>query len=207
MEKFHEALDRYIVADKAERRTLEKTIWRAYGKQAAVMVLDMSGFSLLTRTQGILRFLGMVRRMQAVTRPVVEGAGGAVVKYEADNLYAVFPEVRNAIEAAIRINVALGAQNFLTEDSQDIHVSIGIAWGEILLIPGKDFYGDAVNIAAKLGEDLAERSEILVDAHALEQLGPASGGFAGTEVDYSISGLDVKAYRIAFRGAGLAVGK
>lgn len=199
MDKFHEALDRYIVAAKSEQAALEKAIWHGWGKQAAVMVLDMSGFTLLTRTQGILQFLGMVRRMQVVTRPIVEGAGGAVVKFEADNLYAVFSTVKSAIEAAIRMNVALNAQNFLTEDTKDIYVSVGIAWGEILLVPGRDFYGDAVNLAAKLGEDLAERGEILVDLKAWEMLDAAEReALQATETDFSISGLDIRAVRIGY---------
>jgi len=199
MDKFQQALDRYIVAAKGEQPAIEKEIWRAYGKQAAVLVLDMSGFSLVTRTQGILHFLGMVRRMQAVTRTVIEGAGGTVVKFEADNLYAVFAEVKPAIEAAVRINIALDAQNFLTEDSKDVHVSIGIAWGEMLLIPGHDFYGDAVNLAAKLGEDLAERGEILVDLKAWEAIEPAlREAIRATEADFSISGLDIKAMRVGY---------
>lgn len=199
MERFFEALDRYNMAAPADQPALEREVWRQYGKQVAVMVLDMSGFSLVTRTHGILHYLGMVRRMQVVTRTVVEGTGGAVVKFEADNLYAVFADARAAIEAAIRINVGFGAQNLLTEDAKDINVSIGIAWGEILLIPGKDFYGDAVNLAAKLGEDLAERGEILVDTHAWEQLDDAAKAtIDGTEADFSISGLEVKAYRVSY---------
>jgi class 3 adenylate cyclase len=165
------------------------------------MVLDMSGFTLLTRTDGILKFLGMVRRMQAVTRPIVEGSGGAVVKSEADNLYAVFAEVKTAIEAAIRINIALDAQNFLTEDTKDIYASVGIAWGEILLIPGRGFYGDAVNLASKLGEDPAEPGEILVDVKAWERIEVAAKGesaLAATEVDFSISGIDVRAFRVGY---------
>lgn len=197
MERFFEALDRYNMAAPADQPALERDVWRQYGKQAAVMVLDMSGFSLVTRTHGILHYLGMVRRMQVVTRGIVEGAGGAVVKFEADNLYAVFAEVRAAIEAAIRINIGFGAQNVLTADAKDIHVSIGIAWGEILLIAGRDFYGDAVNLAAKLGEDLAEQGEILVDAHAWDQLGEAARTIDATEVDFSVSGLDVRAYRVS----------
>jgi class 3 adenylate cyclase len=139
--------------------------------------------------------------MQVVTREVVEGAGGSVVKFEADNLYAVFAEPRAAVEAAIRINVAFRAQNVLTEDAKDIHVAIGIAWGEILLVPGQDFYGDAVNLAAKLGEDLAEPGEILVDVKAWERIEVAAKGesaLAATEVDFSISGIDVRAFRVGY---------
>merc|ERR1719420_1915585 len=44
---------------------------------------------------------------------------------------------------------------------EDVSVSIGIKDGSLVLIEG-DVYGDPVNVASKLGEDIAEPGELLV---------------------------------------------
>ena len=71
--------------DVTERRQIEETIWAEYGAEYAVFVLDMSGFSLMTRKYGIVHYLSMVRRMQLTTEPIVKSYGGRMIKYEADN--------------------------------------------------------------------------------------------------------------------------
>ncbi|MDH3276390.1 MAG: hypothetical protein OEM99_17815, partial [Gammaproteobacteria bacterium] len=47
-------------------------------------------------------------------------------------------------------------------------LSVGIDYGRILLIGDTDFFGDPVNTASKLGEDLAIHAETLVTKRALE---------------------------------------
>ena len=41
-------------SDTAKRKQLEDSIWQKYGSENTAMVLDMSGFSLLTRKCGIV---------------------------------------------------------------------------------------------------------------------------------------------------------
>ncbi|MBM3568162.1 MAG: adenylate/guanylate cyclase domain-containing protein [Alphaproteobacteria bacterium] len=197
MDRFVRLLDRYNAAEAApaDRAALEKQLWQQFGRQGAVLIQDMSGFSLFTRRFGIVHYLAMVRRMQATTQPIVERQGGELVKFEADNLFAVFKSVAPAIEAARRINLEFGRLNLATEDARDIHVSSGIAYGEYLLVPGHDLFGDCVNLACKMGEDLAEKSEILIDARAHEQLG-ADPGFALEPARFTVSGLPLEAYRV-----------
>ena len=85
-----------------ERKNIEETIWSGYGAEYAVFVLDMSGFSLmLTCKYGIVHYLSMVRRMQLTTEPIVKTYGGFMIKYEADNCFAVFPDPLSAVSAAI----------------------------------------------------------------------------------------------------------
>jgi len=45
--------------------------------------------------------------------------------------------------------------NEYTDDPFDIRISIGIDFGDVLLIGGPDYFGDSVNRACKLGEDVA----------------------------------------------------
>ncbi len=188
-------LDQYNQAIGPNSKEVESAIWDRYGCHRAVLVLDMSGFSRTVRRFGIVHYLAMVRRMQETTRPLVEGAGGHIVKYEADNLFAIFDQVEEALRVARAIRAAFASSNVFTSDDKDIHVSMGLSWGRILLVPGDDFFGDAVNVACKLGEDLAEANEILMADEARKQL-PEDAGCTLEPVEFSISGLSMAAWQV-----------
>lgn len=180
-----------------ERQRIEETIWRQFGAERSVLVLDMSGFSLLTRRHGVIHYLSMVRRMQETVRPIVHHHGGSMVKFEADNGFAVFPDQESAIRAAIEMNEASDRENAQYSAEYGIHLSCGIDHGRILLIEGRDFFGDPVNTASKLGEDIAEPGEILVTNSAMEGL-PADSGLGGRDIELSVSGITLQACSIAY---------
>lgn len=169
---FQDLLLRYSQeADEAERRQIEQTLWRDYGSHQVVLVVDMSGFSSLTSRYGIVHYLSMVRRMQLTAEPIIRGFGGVLLKFEADNAFAIFPEVEGAVRTAAALNLAFDAANRMTPDALDIHIACGIDVGDILVVEQRDFFGDAVNRACKLGEDLAEPGEILMTTEAKQELG------------------------------------
>lgn len=181
-----------------ERREIESSLWDEFGAEYAVFVLDMSGFSLLTRKYGIVHYLSMVRRMQMTTEPIVKSFGGFMIKYEADNCFAVFPDPLSAVQAAIAMQHAFRAENLLTSDDLDIHISCGIDYGKILMVGREDCFGDPVNRASKMGEDLAVAGEILVTKEAM-QLISAGAGLKAREMNVSISGITIPAYLIEYR--------
>jgi len=181
-----------------ERHKIENSLWDEYGAESAVFVLDMSGFSLLTRKYGIVHYLSMVRRMQMTTEPIVKSYGGFMIKYEADNCFAVFPDPLSAVNAAIAMQHAFRAENLLTPEDLDIHISCGIDYGKILIIGHEDCFGDPVNRASKMGEDLAVAGEILVTKEAMQMI-PENAGIKAREMNISISGISIPAYLIEYR--------
>ncbi len=104
---------------------IDQQIQDLFSCTQAIFVLDMSGFSRLTLRHGILHFLGMIRRMRVISEPIVLQFEGRVIKQEADNLFAVFPNVMSAIAASFSILEDLAAVNTGLPDDQDIHVGIG----------------------------------------------------------------------------------
>src|SRR3954451_2279783 len=146
--------------------TIDRDLLRRFEERHAVLVLDMCGFSRLSLRHGILHFLAMIRRMQRLVAPEVVAAGGRVVKTDADNLFAVFPDVPPAVRAARRIGVVLAAQNAVLPRDWDVHVSIGIGYGELLMVGDDDLYGCELNLASKLGEDVAGPGEVLLTTAA-----------------------------------------
>ena len=180
------------------RQTLEEHLWEEFGAERVVFVLDMSGFSLLTRKYGIIHYLSMVSRMQLISEPIIKTYGGSLIKYEADNCFAVFPDTLSAIHAAITLQLAFEASNLLTSDDFDVHISCGIDHGRILIVGNEDCFGDAVNRACKLGEDVAAKGEILVTKDAIDTIS-TDLEFKTSEVNISISGLAISAYSIDYR--------
>jgi class 3 adenylate cyclase len=197
--KFHQMLLSFSQSEVIdERDQIEISLWDEFGAEYAVFVLDMSGFSLLTRKYGIVHYLSMVRRMQMTTEPIVKSYGGFMIKYEADNCFAVFPDPLSAVNAAITMQNAFKTENLLTSEDLDIHISCGIDYGKILVVGHEDCFGDPVNRASKIGEDLAVAGEILVTKEAMEMI-PATAGIKAHEMNVSISGITIPAYMIEYR--------
>lgn len=165
---FQELLLRYSQEQEADDRALvEARMWDGFGETIAVLVVDMSGFTRLTRLHGIVHYLSMVRRMQLTAQPIIESYSGRVVRFEADNAFACFSEPGYAVRAAVALNLAMEAANLLTPDELDIYLSCGIDYGQCLIPDEHDFFGVPVNTASKLGEDLGEPGQILVTAEAM----------------------------------------
>ena len=196
--KFQELLLSFSQTDELkERKKVEESLWKDFGAEFAVFVLDMSGFSMLTRKYGIVHYLSMVRRMQLTTEPIVKSYGGQMLKYEADNCFAVFPEPLAAVNAAIAMQHAFRAANLLTSDDLDIHISCGIDYGKLLIIGHEDCFGDPVNRASKMGEDVAAAGEILITKEAMQMI-PAEAEIMSREISISISGVNIPAYVIEY---------
>jgi class 3 adenylate cyclase len=189
---FQDLLLRYSQEpDGARREALESELWREFGAERAVLVLDMSGFSQLSIRFGIVHYLSMVRRMQLTAEPIVRRYSGTLVKFEADNCFAMFPDVAEAIQAAIELNDAFSSANDATPDELDIRVACGIDFGSILVVPGVDFFGTAVNRASKLGEDLAAAGEILITREAMATL-PSDHTIDHSQRQYDTSGIRIE---------------
>lgn len=198
-QRFQDLLLEYSQSeDLGKRREVEAALWQEYGAEYAVFVLDMSGFSMLTRKYGIVHYLSMVRRMQLTTEPIIRSFGGEMLKYEADNCFAIFPNALSAVNAAITMQHAFEAENLLTADELDIRIAVGIDYGRLLVIEHEDCFGDPVNRASKIGEDIASAGEILITRDALQAI-PPEAGIKTRELSISISGISIPAYAVEYR--------
>jgi len=183
--------------DASERLKIERIIWGEFGSKKAILALDMSGFSELSMKHGIVHYLSLVSRMQLTVNPIIESLDGSVIKFEADNCFAIFPHSLAAIQASITMNEAFDTSNRLHPDELDIRISCGIDYGEILLINNEDFFGNPVIRASKLGEDIAGPGEILVTKKAMEQVRNKER-IKFKSLKLSISGIEIDACSIIY---------
>jgi class 3 adenylate cyclase len=172
-----------------QRDELMQSIEEIFGQEKAVLVLDMSGFSRTTQTHGIILFLLMIHQMQLIVKPCIAAHGGLLVKAEADNLFCLFDTVTNAVRASLEIIQRLDAANIVLPEEQDLYVSIGIGYGQVLNVEDEDLFGNEVNLASKLGEDVARMGEILLTegAHVALQ----ESDLKTREENITISGLEL----------------
>ncbi len=175
------------------QKEIDRLILSRFQCTCAVLVLDMAGFSVSVQRHGIIHHLAKIRRMHAVVGRTVQKHGGSVVKFEADNAFAAFPNVRSAVRAALEINRVLRQTNAKTTQHNAIHVAIGIGYGPILLACD-DYYGDEVNLASKLGEDIAHDGEVFLTERARRSLRGSEFRFEKTDI--VVSGLHLRAARL-----------
>ena len=168
--EFDSAIARFAVIDDAEQQeTARSKIWEQFGTAGAVFISDMASFSSTSRKIGVCHFLKMIHRARQIIAPLITDNNGLLLKCDADNCYAYFERTDDAIQASFDINAALFKSNDQHSIAEQIYLSVGIDYGRVLLIGNKDYYGDPVNTASKLGEDLAVKSETLVTERAIEQ--------------------------------------
>ncbi|MBE7466021.1 MAG: adenylate/guanylate cyclase domain-containing protein [Planctomycetes bacterium] len=150
-------------------REMDARIRQAFERTVAVMVLDMAGFTRITLQHGIIHYLSLIYRMRELCVPAVKRHKGTLVKLDADNLFAHFSNVDDAIAAALSVREVVEEANFDTDDDFDIYACMGIGYGPILVL-SHDMWGSEFNIASKLGEDVAGTGEIWLSGAARDAL-------------------------------------
>lgn len=169
-DEFDELIAAYSAASStAKQAAIRESIWNRFGKTGATFISDMANFSSTSRNLGICHFLKLIHRARLTVAPIVADHGGILLKCDADNCYAFFDHPDDAIRASMEINSTLFDANQQLDLHDHIYLAVGIDYGDLLLVGDEDFYGDPVNTASKLGEDLATKAETLVTDRALER--------------------------------------
>jgi adenylate cyclase len=175
---------RDLVAAALSRPEAEAEINRRYRREVAIMVCDFTGMVERTDAHGIVYSLALAAAAEDAMHPAIKARGGEVVKRVADTFFAVFASPEAALHASFEALAALGGFNHsrtgtIHDGSRNdpIAASIGLGWGDALIIPGADAYGDEVNRAFVLGEDIARGGEVLCSSRFLAAVQPLTAGF------------------------------
>jgi class 3 adenylate cyclase len=105
--------------------------------------------------------------------PVVRRARGEILKVEADSLLLRFPDPAAACRGVLAMEAALARHNRRLPENERVRFSYGIGFGDVLDLES-DMFGLEVNLASKLGEDLARPGEALLTPAAAAALDPAT---------------------------------
>jgi adenylate cyclase len=156
-----ELLHRYRRAAPDERSSLAAETLRRWGVERTVFVGDMAGFTRRVLDEGVVHYLSLIGELREVCAPLIAAGGGDLLKADADNLLGIFASPEQAIETACRLQQQLHELNLGCAGADRVELGVGLACGPVLVMGSEDVWGSAVNLASKLGEDLARAGEIL----------------------------------------------
>ena len=164
-----------------------------------MLVLDSSGFTQNTQESGILSYLACIVRLRDMMEPILTRFDCISWRAATDNVFAEFETVDGALSAALEVQRAVSAANIQVHDSAKFGVCIGIGFGDVLRSLSEGVFGDEMNLASKLGEDLAGNGEVLLTESAYQEI---SGEY---RIDISarkanISGVELSYYIIPVAG-------
>jgi class 3 adenylate cyclase len=162
-----------------KRPTMDSESFPALFRKRAVVFTDTADFTMRTAQDGILHFLMVFERVATEAAAVVRRTGGDLVKVEGDSLLIRYDDINRACRGVVALEGAVQRLNRGRPENERLHFSYGIGYGDVLDLD-EDMFGLEVNLASKLGEDLAEPGEALltpqaaaaVDAATLKRLTP-----------------------------------
>lgn len=164
-----EFFDLLRIRNQKNRRAIDDEILARSTDDLAILVSDSAGFTRRTREEGILQFLAVMTRCYDRLIPILEKRRGICLSHDADNLLAIFRTPTDAVSAAIDMHRWLARHKRGKVPREQFHVCIGVHFGTVVRLKD-NVYGDPVNIAAKIGEDLAAKDEILVTPDVVQRL-------------------------------------
>ncbi len=163
----------------ANREEVDARVWNLFGETWAVMFTDLSGFSRHVAEFGIVHFLQVIYESQRIFLPCVDRHDGILLKIEGDSLLIIFRTVANALQCAVDMQRTAKTYNVGKPQEEQILQCIGVGYGPMLRIGDQDVFGQEVNAASKLGEDIARAWEILVT----ESVQAAAGNIADLQFE------------------------
>ena len=136
----------------------------------AVLFVDISGSTRLYETLGDEQALARVGSSLAMLSQVCEDCGGRVIKTTGDGAMCVFETADAALRASRLMQEKTEEQQHPGEPNLGIH--IGCHFGPVLENAG-DFYGDTVNLAARVA-GLAKVGQIITTEDTVSKLSPGT---------------------------------
>lgn len=150
------------LAPGADTEEIDQRIWDLFGEDWCVMFTDLSGFSRNSEKFGIIHFLQTIQECERIIVPIIDEHDGILLKTEGDSFLVIFRNPKKALLASVEMERALRAYNTTRHEEEQVLLCIGLGYGRILKIGDRDVFGEEVNAASKLGEDIAKAYEILV---------------------------------------------
>jgi adenylate cyclase len=141
----------------------------AVRRLAAIVAADVVGYSRLMEAHEERTLAALKHHRREFIDPAIDRHGGRIFKVIGDGMLVEFGSVLNAARCAIEIQRGMIDRNAGIPEDRHIRFRIGMNVGD-LIVDGEDFYGDGVNIAARL-ESLAPPGGISCSAVVRTQLG------------------------------------
>jgi class 3 adenylate cyclase len=134
----------------------------------AILFADVSGSTSLYEKLGDQSALAAIDRVLAELRKSITFQSGRVIKTIGDELMAVLPSADAAMQAACDMQGRVAA--IPPMENSRLAIRVGFHFGPAIE-EGGDFFGDAVNTAARMA-GLAKAGQIITSSATVEALSP-----------------------------------
>src|SRR5215471_4388289 len=174
---------------------------RVERRLTAILAADVAGYSRLVGADEEGTLAQWKAHWSVLIEPTIKEHRGRIVRVIGDGLLVEFASVVDALRCAVEVQRGMVTRNTDVPQDKRIEFRIGINFGE-LIIEGGDFWGDGVNIAARL-EALADPGGISVSGRVQEDAqGKLDIAFEDTgEQQLKNIARPVRVYRVRFDGA------
>ncbi|MBW1675455.1 MAG: adenylate/guanylate cyclase domain-containing protein [Deltaproteobacteria bacterium] len=135
-------------------------------QKIAVLFTDIVGSTNFFKSHGDLAGRQMLQVHQDIASGCITEHGGVLVKILGDSVMAYFLNTKETLKSAIKIQQKLKIHNRKRDLQDQIHIKIGIHFGDGI-IETNDIFGNVVNIAAKL-TSLVDRDQIYISQEVYE---------------------------------------
>ena len=182
-----------LLNQKAELPQINKKLWDNYGTKSSMLILDSVGFTRITQSHSVAYYLTLLVKIRNIVYEVFSVHNCTFFYTVSDNIYAEFQTPTLAYEAAYQANKAIAKAKLMLTESEPFRICIGIGYGEVLRSGSEGLFGDEMNLASKLGEDIADPNEILLTKTAYDNLdGKYKNRFEKKEI--AVSGVRIEYY-------------
>ncbi|OGR44994.1 MAG: hypothetical protein A2X35_06250 [Elusimicrobia bacterium GWA2_61_42] len=175
---------------------VDARINKACGAELTVVSCDSSGFSRKTHEHGIIEFMDNMVKCHDALEKIVARHDGITLSDKADNLMLTFAEPLKAAACCIEMHRWLKRRNRSVPERKKYNICVGIHHGPLLRF-ADDAYGPAVNVAFKLGEDVAGKDDLMITGQVNEIIKKKF------RTDYSrhvtIGGVTFDVYKVKYR--------
>jgi adenylate cyclase len=139
---------------------------RVERRLTAILAADVAGYSRLVGADEEGTLARWKSHWSELIEPTIKEHHGRVVRVIGDGILVEFASVIDALRCAVGVQRGMVERNADVPSERRIEFRMGINFGELIIESG-DFWGDGVNIAARL-EALAEPGGISVSGRVQE---------------------------------------
>jgi len=160
-----------MLANGVEPASRENELRERFGQKCAVAAVDSAGFTRTTNERGIIHTLSKLTQMRSIMVPILKKHGCNIYVTEADSFIALFPSVGNALDAMLESIQTIRDRGVMLTPDRPYKICAGIGYGTLLVTGAHgEFFGKEMNLASKLGEDLAEADQIFLTEAAFDEI-------------------------------------
>ena len=143
---------------------------RRYGDQRAYAIVhtDVVSYSRLVE-EDVVGAAKQFERSLEIIRKESEARGGRIENVSGDAVLVLFDDAASAVRAARSFQTKIAAFNAALDPVRRMEFRVGVDYGDVLVTPAGNFYGETVNIATRV-QALASPGGVLVTSAVRDEL-------------------------------------